>query len=159
MPCGTLGDSCIRSANHLLTISSCRDSHRSAITLVYSLNSFLQSLQLLVEFLFLLIRTIVANGGSYTKEKWLLEQARWKWAKRYLKNDKTFQRILKNINATKRKKQKVNFKFRQWVPRTISEAYDFDFITKNSRWKDVMDKEGNLLVNAHECFTVLKKGE
>jgi hypothetical protein len=36
---------------------------------------------------------------------------------------------------------------------------DFDFINKNSKWKDVMDKEINILVNIHECFRVIKKGE
>jgi hypothetical protein len=72
----------------------------------------------------------------------LFKQARWKWTKRYLKNDKKFQRILKNItNTAKRKKWKVKFKFGQQVPRTVSEASDFDFIDNNSKWKDAMEKE------------------
>jgi hypothetical protein len=32
-------------------------------------------------------------------------------------------------------------------------------MNKNSKWKDAMDKEINLLVNVHACFAVLKKGE
>jgi hypothetical protein len=66
---------------------------------------------------------------------------------------------LKNINTAKRKTQKFKSKFGQRVPRTVSEAYDFDFMNNNTKWKDAMDKEIKVLVNVHECFTVLKKGE
>jgi hypothetical protein len=49
--------------------------------------------------------------AKYARDKGLLNQNQWMWAKRYTKNDKVLNRMLRSMNASKRKARKVKFKF------------------------------------------------
>ena len=61
--------------------------------------------------------------AGYAKERKLLEQRGWKWAKSIAKREKKFTRLLKLMKASKKKYQKQSFgqtkyKFGVEVPRT-----------------------------------------
>ena len=92
------------------------------------------------------------------KTKNLLDAPHWKWAKHYVKNDKNFHRMFRQMMAQKiRKGIKYQFGFR--CPRSIKEAYELDALNGNTLWTDAIKKEVNLLYETYKCFKVLDHGE
>ena len=97
--------------------------------------------------------------AKYARDKGLLDKGPWKWAKRYAKDDKKLNRMLRNMNASKKKARKVKFKFGVRIPRNYEEAMMFDKINGNTKWADACKTEIECLLITYECFKLLQKGE
>jgi len=95
--------------------------------------------------------------AEYAKSKDLLKQSMWKWAKRYVKNDKKFKRMKRLIMASKRAARGIKYKFGVQVPRSIMEAYKLDERNGNNKWADAIKRETDML-QLYECFDVQPEG-
>ena len=93
--------------------------------------------------------------AEYAQKNDLLEKSRWKWAKRYVKNAKTFKRMLKQVKLMKKRtKQAMKWKFGVKIPRSLAEAKKFDKENGNTAWMDAVQTEVILLRDTYECFRV-----
>ena len=90
--------------------------------------------------------------AMYAKENELLDQVRWKWAKRYTRRSKLFTRMYRNVMASKRKKCGIKYKFGVRIPRTLKEAYELDKLNGNTYWEDAIKREVGLLVDEYSTF-------
>ena len=90
--------------------------------------------------------------AKYAETKGLLEQSKWKWARRYVKNKKKQQRMLRNIMKAKRRKTGIKYQFGVRVPRTPKEALELDAAEGNTYWADAMKKEKTLIVDEYNSF-------
>ena len=93
--------------------------------------------------------------AKYAENRELLEQSMWKWARRYVKNQKKFIRMMRQLMAAKRKARGIKYQFGVRVPNSIKEAYELDKANKNTLWEDAIKKEVDLLLNVFECFKVV----
>lgn len=90
--------------------------------------------------------------AKYAEENNLLEQSIWKWAKRYVKNKKKFNRMLRQMMAAKRRANGPKYQFGVRVPRNIKEAYELDKLNNDTKWSDAIQKEISQLTEEYECF-------
>ena len=77
---------------------------------------------------------------NYAKRKGLLNNPKWKWAKRRSERIKEKKNTQSKIMATKRKKRGPKFKFGHKVPKTIQECYELDKENRNDDWVKAIDK-------------------
>ena len=96
--------------------------------------------------------------AEYAKDHNLLEQTKWKWAKRYLQFKKRSINHLTKVYA-KKNKSGPKYQFGEQVPRTVKEAYDIDSRNRTTGWTDAIEKELKQLVEEYSCFKILGKGE
>ena len=94
--------------------------------------------------------------AKYAKDKNLENQAGWKWAKRYTKNQKKFIRLVKIMKS--QKKNGPKFKFGIQVPRSMREALELDRANGNNFWKDAIDTEISQQLD-YDVFKDLPKGQ
>ena len=97
--------------------------------------------------------------AQYAKSKELLDQAKWKWAYKYVKNDQKMQRMLRQMNLAKKRKVGIKYQFGIRVPRTIKEAYELDKLNNDTAWADAIEKEVRLLYDLFECFKLVPENE
>ena len=77
--------------------------------------------------------------AKYAKDRCLLEQRGWTWAKRLVTREKKFIRMLKLFKASQ--KSNVKYKFGIEVARSVKRALELDRINGNTHWQDVMALE------------------
>ena len=97
--------------------------------------------------------------AKYAKEHNLLTQAEWKWARRYVKNEKKLDRELRQMLLAKAKRSGTKYHFGIRVPKSLKEAYELDKVNKDSAWADAIQKEVTLLYEEYKCFKVLEESE
>jgi len=97
--------------------------------------------------------------AGYARERKLLEQRGWKWAKRLAKNEKKFLRMLKLMKATKRKPENTKLKFGIQVPGTgdTAGAMRLDRENKNQLWFNAQQLEANTLRDL-DVFEIMPEG-
>eukprot|EP00957_Ditylum_brightwellii_P097343 7414034-Ditylum_brightwellii.AAC.1 len=89
--------------------------------------------------------------AGYIKERRLLEQHNWKWAKSIARHKKKFVRMLKLMKVSKKYQKKLygkkTYKFGMQVPRTgdVRGAMKLDQENGNSLWFDAQKKEASML--------------
>ena len=86
----------------------------------------------------------------------LTNQSRWKWAKNYLKRDKRFARMLRQVHLYKKKTNTVKYNFGVRIPKNIREARLKDKMNGNTKWDDAIETELRALCEEHSCFEKLK---
>jgi len=97
--------------------------------------------------------------AKYAQENGLVEQSMWKWAKRYIKNEKKITRMYRQMLAAKSRKTGAKYQFGVRVPRSLKQAYELDRLNGDTGWGDVIKKEVNTLYETYECFKVLEENE
>ena len=98
--------------------------------------------------------------AKYAQDKNLTGQAMWKWAERYLKRTKRFQRYYRQVLLMKKRTNTIKYQFGYRVPRTIKEALKLDEMNKNTKWQDAILTELKKLYEEYSCFRVVaSKGE
>lgn len=96
----------------------------------------------------------------YARERGLLENEGWKWAKAYTADPEKMIRIVKRImtmTTKKKKKSGPKYKFGVRVPKNVKEAYALDKANGNTLWAESMDKELAGL-NEFKTFRALEPG-
>ena len=78
--------------------------------------------------------------AEYARDHNLLDQQKWKWARRYLILKTRSINHIRKIYA-KKKKHGPKYQFGEKVPANIKDAYLIDQMNKNSGWSDAIDKE------------------
>jgi hypothetical protein len=96
--------------------------------------------------------------AGYARDHNLLNMSSWNWAKKYVKNGKKFTRLMRQMNATKRRKA-VKYLFGYRVPRSIREAYEIDKNNGNKLWTEAIEKETKMLYEEYKCFHLLAPDE
>ena len=94
--------------------------------------------------------------AKYAQEMKLTNQSRWKWANNYLKRDKRFARMLRQVHLYKKKTNTVKYNFGVRIPKSIREARLLDKMNGNTKWDDAIEKELRALYEEHNCFEKLK---
>ncbi|MEM7375710.1 MAG: reverse transcriptase domain-containing protein, partial [Bacteroidota bacterium] len=94
--------------------------------------------------------------AAYAKKKGLLKHSRWSWANTYLRRDKKFSRMLKQVHLYKKKSNLIKFNFGVRIPRSIREAMLLDKANGNTKWKDAIETELRALYEDNKCFKALK---
>ena len=94
--------------------------------------------------------------ASYAKEKDLVYSPGWRWARKLVKNERTFSRMLKLLTGQKRHAPK--YKFGIQVPRSRKEALELDKTNGNHFWREAMDAEIQQLL-FYETFQILPRGQ
>jgi hypothetical protein len=90
--------------------------------------------------------------AKYAQENGLLQTPGWKRLRTYAKNEKKLGRLLNQAKkANKRYNSKPKYKFGIRIPRTVTEAREFDTRNGNSLWEDAMKSEIDAL-NAYDTF-------
>ena len=94
--------------------------------------------------------------AKYAHDNGLTEMSMWKWAKRYTRNIKTFQRLQKQVKLNKKRTNTIKYQFGYRVPRTIKEAYKLDELNGNTKWKDAILTELKKLHEEYSCFKIVE---
>jgi hypothetical protein len=92
----------------------------------------------------------------YSKEKGLIYHSGWRWARKMLKSNKRFARMLKLLKGQANAGPK--YKFGIQVPRNVKEAIRLDKENGNTLWQDAMQAEIKQLLD-FKTFQILPKGE
>jgi hypothetical protein len=87
--------------------------------------------------------------AHYAEDHGLLDTPGWKKLKRFVKDKKTFARMLKQAKLTSQRHCPI-YQFGIRVPRNIKEALAFDKSNGNHLWKEAMETE---LAGLHEYDT------
>ena len=77
--------------------------------------------------------------AKYAMDNKLQEQKGWQWAKRIVRREKKFIRMMK-LNAAQKKNGR-KYKFGIEVPKTVKRALELDEVNGNTYWQDAMAKE------------------
>jgi hypothetical protein len=92
----------------------------------------------------------------YAKERSLIYERGWRWARKILKDNKRFARTVKLLAG--QGKAGPKYKFGVQVPRNVKEAVSIDKTNGNTLWQDAMQAEIQQLLD-FGTFTILPKGE
>ena len=100
--------------------------------------------------------------AGYAKDRKLLEQRGWKWAKKIAKRERKFVRLLKLMKASKKYKKKsfgTKYKFGVIVPRTgdVRGAMKLDKENGNKLWFEAQMKEASTLKDL-DTFELMPDG-
>src|SRR5210317_1019335 len=92
--------------------------------------------------------------AKYADEKGLIKEgSKWWWARKYVKRDVRFSRMMRNVNQAKARKG-PKYQFGVQVPRNVKEAYQLDEANGNTLWTSAIQKEITSLHDEFECFRV-----
>ena len=80
----------------------------------------------------------------------------WKWTTRYSQDAETGE---SDRTANKASRSGVKTKFGHKVPRKLREALTFDKENGNNKWDHAMKLEVSGLVDIHQVFEILKRGD
>ena len=93
--------------------------------------------------------------AQYAENNGLLDTPGWKRLKRFVKNKKTFARMVKQAKLTSQRHGPI-YQFGIRVPRNVKEALAFDEVNGNHYWKEAMEAE---LAGLHEYDTFEDMGK
>ena len=98
--------------------------------------------------------------ARYARDNGLLDQLRWKWARRYVKNELKYQRMVNQVRLMKKRTNRaIKFQFGYQVLRNIKECKKLDKEAGNTEWMDSVNKEVTLLRDTLGCFREAEAGE
>ncbi|MEM7375851.1 MAG: reverse transcriptase domain-containing protein, partial [Bacteroidota bacterium] len=94
--------------------------------------------------------------AKYAQDMKLTNNSRWKWTNAYLRREKRFARMLKQVHLYKKKTNTIKYNFGIRIPKSIKEAMMLDKLNGNTKWADSIEVELRALYEEHKCFKTVK---